>query len=82
MLLFLRFLFIVIFGAMLWVTSWASVGQPIDEFIAGPDIRNRWVIATLFEAYFAFIAFSLLDHVEGNHRRHPRPLVHLDHLLR
>jgi hypothetical protein len=57
MLPFLRLLFIGIFGAMLWVTSWASVGQPLGEFIAGPVIRDRWVIATLFDAYFAFIAF-------------------------
>ena len=57
MLLFLRLLFIGIFAAMLWVTSWASVGQPLGEFIAGPVIRDRWVVATLFDAYFAFIAF-------------------------
>ncbi|PAW72979.1 MAG: hypothetical protein B9S26_11275 [Opitutia bacterium Tous-C4FEB] len=57
MLLFLRLLFIAIFTAMLWVTSWASVGQPLGEFIAGPVIRDRWVVATLFDAYFAFIAF-------------------------
>ena len=57
MLLFLRLLFIAIFAAMLWVTSWASVGQPLGEFIAGPVIRDRWVVATLFDAYFAFIAF-------------------------
>ena len=42
---------------MLWVTSWASVGQPLGEFITGPVIRDRWVVATLFDAYFAFIAF-------------------------
>ncbi len=57
MLLFLRLLFIGIFAAMLWVTSWASVGQPLGEFIAGPVIRDRWVVATLLDAYFAFIAF-------------------------
>lgn len=57
MLLCLRLLFIAIFAAMLWVTSWASVGQPLGEFIAGPVIRDRWVVATLFDAYFAFIAF-------------------------
>ena len=57
MLLCLRLLFIGIFAAMLWVTSWASVGQPLGEFIAGPVIRDRWVVATLFDAYFAFIAF-------------------------
>ena len=42
---------------MLWVTTWASLGQPLGEFIAGPVIRDRWVVATLFDAYFAFIAF-------------------------
>ena len=57
MLLFLRFLFVAIFAAMLWVTTWASLGQPLGEFIAGPVIRDRWVVATLFDAYFAFIAF-------------------------
>lgn len=57
MLPFLRLLFIAIFAAMLWVTSWAGVGQSLGDFIAGPVIRDRWVIATLFDAYFAFIAF-------------------------
>ena len=57
MLLFLRFLFVANFAAMLWVTTWASLGQPLGEFIAGPVIRDRWVVATLFDAYFAFIAF-------------------------
>ena len=57
MLPFLRLLFLAIFAAMLWVTSWARVGQPLGEFIAGPVIRDRWVVAPLFDAYFAFIAF-------------------------
>jgi hypothetical protein len=55
MIWFLRLLFCAIIGAMLWVTTWASLGEALGDFAAGPVIRNPWVVATLFDAYFAFI---------------------------
>jgi hypothetical protein len=57
MILFLRFLFTAVIVAMLGVTTWASLGQSLGDFARGPVIRDPWVIATLFDAYFAFIAF-------------------------
>ncbi len=57
MILFLRGLFIVVFGSMLWVTSWASLHQALGDFVRGPVIRDPWVVATLVDAYWAFIAF-------------------------
>lgn len=53
----LRILFLVVLGSMLWVTTWASLHQPLGDFARGPVIRDPWVIATLFDAYWAFIAF-------------------------
>lgn len=55
MILLLRLLFIAIIGAMLAVTTWASLDEALGDFAAGPIIRNPWVVATLFDAYFAFI---------------------------
>jgi Protein of unknown function (DUF1475) len=55
MIWFLRLLFCAIIGAMLWVTTWASLTEALGDFAAGPVIRNPWVVATLFDAYFAFI---------------------------
>jgi Protein of unknown function (DUF1475) len=54
MLWFLRILFGVVLGSMLWVTSWASFqcplfGVPRDVF------THPWFIATLFDAYWGFI---------------------------
>lgn len=57
MIIFLRFLFIVIIGSMLWVTSWASLHQPLGAFAGSATFRDPWVIATLFDAYWAFITF-------------------------
>lgn len=57
MIWFLRLLFAAIVVAMLWVTSWASLQQSLGDFARGPVIRDPWVIATLFDAYFAFLAF-------------------------
>lgn len=56
MLWFLRILFGVVLGSMLWVTSWASLqcplfGVPRDVF------THPWFIATLFDAYWGFITF-------------------------
>lgn len=57
MIWFLRFLFSAVIVAMLGVTSWASLQQSLGDFARGPVIRDPWVIATLFDAYFAFLAF-------------------------
>lgn len=56
MIWFLRILFGVVLGSMLWVTSWASLqcplfGVPRDVF------THPWFIATLFDAYWGFITF-------------------------
>ena len=56
MLWFLRILFGVVLGSMLWVTGWASLqcplfGVPRDVF------THPWFIATLFDAYWGFITF-------------------------
>jgi hypothetical protein len=56
MLPFLRALFIVVIASMLAVTSWASLHTPL--FAIPRDIfTHPWFIATLFDAYWAFITF-------------------------
>jgi uncharacterized membrane protein YczE len=57
MIWFLRFLFVGVIVAMLGVTTWASLTQSLGDFARGPVIRDPWVIATLFDAYLAFLAF-------------------------
>ena len=57
MIWFLRVLFIVIIASMLAVTGWASLHQPLGEFARSATFRDPWVIATLFDAYWAFISF-------------------------
>ena len=57
MILFLRFLFIVVIGSMLCVTSWASLHQSLGDFARSATFRDPWVVATLFDAYWAFITF-------------------------
>lgn len=57
MIWFLRGLFFVVLATMLGVTSWASLHQALGDFVRGPVMRDPWVIATLFDAYWAFIAF-------------------------
>ncbi len=42
---------------MLWVTSWASLNQSLGDFARSATFRDPWVIATLFDAYWAFITF-------------------------
>lgn len=54
---FLRILFFIVIGSMLWVTSWASQHQALGAFVHSATIRDPWVIATLFDAYWAFITF-------------------------
>ena len=56
MILFLRALFIVIIASMLAVTSWASLHTPLFS-IPREVFTHPWFIATLFDAYWAFIAF-------------------------
>ena len=57
MILFLRFLFTVVIASMLWVTSWASLHQSLGAFAHSATFRDPWVIATLFDAYWAFTTF-------------------------
>lgn len=56
MLWFLRLLFIAVLGAMLWVTSWASLHVSILA-IPRDVFTHPWFIATLFDAYFGFLTF-------------------------
>ena len=56
MILFLRLLFLVVIASMLAVTSWASL--PTRLFSIPRDVLGHpWFIATLFDAYWAFVAF-------------------------
>ncbi|HTJ78355.1 MAG TPA: DUF1475 family protein [Rariglobus sp.] len=56
MLWFLRLLFIAILGCMLAVTGWAS-GQCALFAIPRDVFTHPWFIATLFDAYWAFVTF-------------------------
>lgn len=57
MILFLRALFVVVILSMIAVTSWAGAQQALGEFARSATFRDPWVIATLFDAYWAFITF-------------------------
>jgi Protein of unknown function (DUF1475) len=57
MIWFLRILFTVVIASMLGVTSWASLYQSLGAFAHSATFRDPWVIATLFDAYWAFITF-------------------------
>lgn len=57
MIWFLRILFSVVLVSMLGVTTWASLHQALGDFARSATIRDPWVIATLFDAYWAFLAF-------------------------
>ena len=57
MIWFLRILFGLVLVSMLGVTTWASLHQPLGDFARSATIRDPWVVATLFDAYWAFIAF-------------------------
>lgn len=55
---FLRLFFGFIFVSLLAYTSWASLQQPLWEWqglVKQPD--NWWAIATLIDAYYAFLTF-------------------------
>ncbi|MFN8010674.1 MAG: DUF1475 family protein [Holophagaceae bacterium] len=50
--------FLLVLLAMLAVTTWAGLQENL--FVAGGRlIRDPWGLATLFDAYFAFLAFWL-----------------------
>ena len=57
MILLLRLLFMTVIASMLGVTSWASLHQSLGAFVHGATLRDPWVIATLFDAYWAFVTF-------------------------
>lgn len=56
MILVLRILSLVILISMLAITSWASLHTPLSK-IPREVIGHPWFIATLFDAYWAFITF-------------------------
>jgi hypothetical protein len=56
MILFLRVLFSVVIASMLAVTTWASLHTPLFS-IPREVFGHPWFIATLVDAYWAFIAF-------------------------
>ncbi len=54
----LAFLFWFIFFTMIAVTSWASF--KLNLWTHAPVLlRDPWAVATLFDAYFAFLTFYL-----------------------
>jgi Protein of unknown function (DUF1475) len=56
MILFLRFLCVIVIASMLWVTSWASLHCPL--FAVPRDVfTHPWFIATMFDAYWGFTTF-------------------------
>jgi hypothetical protein len=57
MIWFLRALFMVVLASMLALTIWAGSLQSLGGFVRGSVIRDPWVIATLFDAYWAFLTF-------------------------
>lgn len=63
----LRFLFILIIGSMLGVTTWASRHQALGDFARSTTFHDPWVIATLFDAYWAFITFFVWVAWKENH---------------
>jgi hypothetical protein len=56
MIIFLRALFVVVLGSMLWVTSWASLQCPLFG-VPREVFTHPWFIATLFDTYWGFITF-------------------------
>jgi len=57
MIWFLRVLFVVVIGSMLGVTGWAGSQQALGDFARSATFHDPWVIATLFDAYWAFLTF-------------------------
>jgi hypothetical protein len=56
MILFLRGLFLVVLASMLAVTTWASLQCPLFG-VPREVATHPWFIATLFDTYWAFVAF-------------------------
>lgn len=56
MIVFLRCLFLVVIASMLAVTGWASLHTPLFS-IPRSVLGHPWFIATLFDAYWAFVTF-------------------------
>jgi hypothetical protein len=56
MIIFLRGLFVLVLLSMLAVTGWASLHTPLSR-IPREVFTHPWFIATLFDAYWAFVAF-------------------------
>jgi hypothetical protein len=56
MIVFLRCLFLVVIASMLAVTGWASLHTPLFS-IPRDVLGHPWFIATLFDAYWAFVTF-------------------------
>jgi len=54
----LKVLYIGIFCAMVWVTTWAQSHEPLFACLRRIP-QDPWFIATLFDTYFAFLAFWL-----------------------
>lgn len=52
----LQTFFALILVTMTWVTVRASLHESV-WVAAGPLVRNPWGLATLFDAYFAFLTF-------------------------
>ncbi len=56
MIWFLRILFTVVLGSMLWVTTWANL--QVSVFAIPRSVGGHpWFIATLFDTYWAFFTF-------------------------
>jgi hypothetical protein len=54
----LRLFFAIVFMAMLFVTTWASLDKNV--FAGGALVMAEpWGVATLFDTYFAFLTFYL-----------------------
>ena len=56
MIVLLRSLFVVILASMLAVTTWASLHTPLFA-IPRDVVSHPWFIATLVDAYWAFVVF-------------------------
>lgn len=57
MITFLRILFSFVIVSMLVVTIWAGSQQSLSAFAQSATFRDPWVIATLLDAYWAFVTF-------------------------
>jgi len=56
MIVFFRFVFAGVLGAMLFVTTWASLRGALWD-TPRTVVTHPWFIATLFDTYFAFLTF-------------------------